>query len=108
LLLREQGSGTLEVIEHALKPLKIKLSQLNIEMHLGSTESIKSYLMHSRCMAFLSIHAVQKELQSGELRIIDIKGWQIERFFYFIHLQGKAEALPEMFMRYAQHHHNLK
>jgi hypothetical protein len=35
--MREQGSGTLEVIEHALKPLKIKMSELIVEMQLGST-----------------------------------------------------------------------
>jgi hypothetical protein len=33
----EAGSGTLEVIEHALKPLKIKMSELIVEMQLGST-----------------------------------------------------------------------
>lgn len=107
LLLREQGSGTLEVIEHALKPHKLTLSDLLIEMHLGSTESIKSYLMHSTCMAFLSIHSVLKELQSGDLILMDVKDVTIERHFYFIHLQGKPEALPEIFMRYAKHY-NLK
>jgi hypothetical protein len=58
--MREQGSGTLEVIEHALKPLKIKMSELIVEMQLGSTESIKSYLMNSNCVAFISIHAIEK------------------------------------------------
>jgi hypothetical protein len=57
--MREQGSGTLE-IEHALKPLKIKMSELTVEMQLGSTESIKSYLMNSNCVAFISIHAIEK------------------------------------------------
>jgi hypothetical protein len=57
--MREQGSGTL-VIEHALKPLKIKMSELIVEMQLGSTESIKSYLMNSNCVAFISIHAIEK------------------------------------------------
>lgn len=107
LLLREQGSGTLDVIEHALKPHKLKLSELVIEMHLGSTESIKYYLLYSNYMAFLSIHSVLKELQSGELVIVDVKDVSIERYFYFIHLQGKPEALVEMFMRYAKHY-NLK
>jgi hypothetical protein len=38
--MREQGSGTLEVIEHALKPLKLRCLKLIVEMQLGSTESI--------------------------------------------------------------------
>lgn len=107
LLLREPGSGTLEVIAHALKPLHISLSQLHTEMQLGSSESIKSYLLHAPCMAFLSIHSVLKELQNGELRILDVQGLNIERWFYFIHLQGKAEPLSELFIRFARHH-NLR
>ncbi len=104
LLLREPGSGTLEVIAHSLKPLGIKISQLQNEMQLGSTESMKLYLLHSNCMAFLSIHAILKELQQKECCIIDVKGLNIERYFYFIQLQGQPAALPELFMKFARHH----
>jgi DNA-binding transcriptional LysR family regulator len=107
-VIREHGSGTLEVIEHALKNIGIKMSELKIELQLGSTESIKSYLMHSDCLAFISIHALDKELQSGSLRIIDVTGLNIERSFYFIHLQGKLDGLSEIFMRQANLLHNLK
>lgn len=107
LLLREPGSGTLEVIAHALKPFGIKIAQLQNEMQLGGTESMKRYLMHSNCMAFLSIHAISKELQQKECCIIEVKGLKIERFFHFVYLQGQAAALPELFMKFA-HHHNFK
>jgi len=100
-LLREPGSGTLDVIAHALKPLNIKLSQLNTEMQLGSTESIKSYLLHSNCMAFLSIYSILKELKSKEMSIIDVKGLSIERRFHFIQSYGEVEALPDLFMKFA-------
>jgi LysR family transcriptional regulator, transcriptional activator of the cysJI operon len=103
LLLREQGSGSLEVLAHALKGIGIKLSQLQKEMQLNSTEIIKSYLLHAPCMAFLSVHAVVKELQNNECTIIDVKGLSIERNFYFARLQGEAQALPELFMRFALH-----
>ena len=88
LLLREPGSGTLEVIAHALKSLGIKLSDLQIEMQLDSTESIKSYLLHSNCLAFISIQAILKELKNNQVRIIDIKGLTINRPFNFINLHG--------------------
>lgn len=104
LLLREPGSGTLEVIAHALKPLGIKLSQLQTEMRLGGNESIKAYLLNSDCMAFLSVHSIFKELQDKELSIIDIKGLTIERLFYFIQQKGETEALPGLFMRFVQHY----
>lgn len=104
LLLREPGSGTLEVLALALKGIGIKLSMLKREMQLNSTEIIKSYLLHAPCMAFLSIHAVVKELQNNECCIIDVKGLHIERNFYFARLQGDAQALPELFMKFALHY----
>ena len=98
-LIREQGSGTLEVIEHALKPLNIKFSYLIIEMQLGSTESIKSYLLNSDCVAFMSIHAIEKELKNNELTILDVKNLSMERYFYIISLQGKNDALSDLFIK---------
>lgn len=104
LLFREQGSGTLEVIAHYLKPLGIKISDLNIEMQLGSTESIKNYILNSNCMAFLSIHSIFTELKENKYSVIDIKDFVIERDFYFIQQQGQTEALPEVFMKFASHY----
>lgn len=107
-VMREQGSGTLEVIDHALKEIGLNIADLPVEIQLGSTESIKSYLMHSDCLAFVSIHALSDELQRGTLRVIDVAGLNIERNFYFIHLQGKADGLSEVFLRHARLAYNLK
>ena len=76
-------------------------------MQLNSTESIKQYLLHSNCMALLSVHSILKELQNKEFCIIDIDDLTIERLFYFIQPQGHAETLPELFMKFALHY-NLK
>jgi LysR family transcriptional regulator, transcriptional activator of the cysJI operon len=100
LLIREQGSGSQEVIAAALKKAGIKVSQLKIEMVLESTESIKAYLSSSDCFAFLSIHSVLKELKSNELTIIDIKELNIERAFYFVKQQGDNQHLTELFMKF--------
>ena len=107
-VIREQGSGTLEVIEHALKPFGIKFSNLNIEMQLGSTESIKSYLLNSDCVAFISIHAIEKELKNKELTILDVQNLSIERYFYIISLQGKQDALSNLFIKNIFDYYNLK
>lgn len=104
LLLREPGSGTLEVLAHALKPLGIKISQLQKEMQLGSTESMKLYLLNSNAMAFLSVHSILKELQNKACTIIDVKGLSIQRNFNFIQLHGQPETLPDLFMKFARHH----
>ncbi|MFS8082880.1 MAG: LysR substrate-binding domain-containing protein [Ginsengibacter sp.] len=104
LILREPGSGTLEVIIHSLKAFKIKLRDLNVEMQLSGTESIKSYLLHSETMAFLSRHSILNELQQNRLRIIDIKGLKIQRSFYFIQNQGAMDSLSDVFMKFAKHY----
>ena len=107
-LVRERGSGTLEVIEHALTSLHIKISDLTIEMELGSTESIKSYLMNSNCVAFMSIYAVSKELKNNDLIILDVENLIIERYFYLISLQGKNNALSDLFFKNVSRYYNLK
>ncbi|MEM8520962.1 LysR family transcriptional regulator [Flavobacterium sp. PL12] len=106
-LIREQGSGTLEVIEHALKPFQLKLADLNIEMELGGTESIKSYLLNSDCVAFISIYAIEKELKNNEFAILDVKNLSIERYFYIISLQGKKDSLSDLFIKTLATYYNL-
>jgi DNA-binding transcriptional LysR family regulator len=105
---RERGSGTLEVIEYALKQVGVKLSDLQIEMQLGNTESIKSYLLNSDCFAFMSIHAVGKELKNNELIVLDVESLTIERYFYIITLLGKSDALTELFIQNLSSFYNLK
>lgn len=107
-VMREEGSGTRQVIDHSLKAINLRLADLKEEIQLGSTESIKSYLMHSECLAFVSVHALTNELQNGTLRVIDVEGLEITRNFYFIHLQGKPGGLSETFLRHVRHSYNLK
>lgn len=104
IVLREHGSGTLDFIVYELKQQGIRLSDLQVEMQLGSTESIKLYLLNSNCLAFLSVHAIVRELRSGECRIVDVKGLSITRAFNFIQLQGHPLPLAELFVRFASKH----
>lgn len=105
---RERGSGTLEVIEYALKQVDFKITDLQIEMQLGSTESIKSYLLNSDCFAFMSIHAVDKELKNNELIVLDVEKLSIERYFYIITLLGKQDSLSELFIQNISSYYNLE
>ncbi|GAB3760233.1 LysR substrate-binding domain-containing protein [Spirosoma pomorum] len=106
--LRERGSGSLEVIEHALRGAGLRLTDLNLAMQLGSTEGIKSYLTSSASIAFISIFAVQNELQNGILRVLDVTGLAIQRDFYSIQLQGVSEGLADTFMRFARQQYNRR
>lgn len=102
LVLREEGSGSLAVITNKLKEHGVKLTDMNIVLHLGNTESIKSYLAHSNAMALISIHAVTKEIKNGEFKIIDISNLAVNRVFYFIHTHGQLSGLSEKFLHFTQ------
>jgi DNA-binding transcriptional LysR family regulator len=108
IVLREQGSGTLDVINKALTNAGIVLKNLNVEIHLDNTESIKEYLLHADCAAFLSIHSITKELQQNQLSIVEIKGMEIYREFQFIQLHGQGQKLADLFKRFCLNHYNIK
>jgi DNA-binding transcriptional LysR family regulator len=108
IALRERGSGSLEVIEHALRGAGLRLNDLNLAMQLGSTEGIKTYLTNSTSTAFISIFAVQNELKNGILRVLDVAGLTIQRDFYSVQLQGVSEGLADTFMRFARQQYNRR
>ena len=100
LIVREQGSGTQEFIQNQLKKSGIEVQKLNIIMQLGSSESIKNYLLHSEAMAFLSISTILQELKNDQLSVIDIKNFSIERDFNFITLKGEQSELIDLFRKF--------
>lgn len=93
LVLRENGSGTLEVIAAALAGAGIRLSQLNAVMRLGTTEGIKRFVRNSDAMAIVSVISVVDELRSGVLRIVDIEGLSLRREFSFVHAEPDPQPL---------------
>lgn len=104
LVLRERGSGTLDVLERALSQYDIKLTSLNVLMYLGSTESIKCFLEHTDCMGIISIRSIRRELAAGDLRVIEIKGMPMLREFDFVQLQGQEVGLVQRFLQFAMSH----
>ncbi|WP_212000626.1 LysR substrate-binding domain-containing protein [Chitinophaga sp. HK235] len=104
LLMREHGSGTLEVITDELKRLKLKITDLNVAMYMGSTESIKSYLHHSSCAAFISLQAVQREVEAGEFVVLPVKNFRVIRKLHFTYLQGLQDKLAQLFIKFAKQH----
>lgn len=102
VVLRENGSGTLEVLESALAEHQIKLSQLNVLLQLGSTESIKLFLENADALGIISIRAVTRELMSGRLKVIDVEHLKAERVFMFVEPQGQNGGLEDSFIRYTE------
>ena len=109
LILRERGSGTLEVLELALKNKRINLSDLNVLMYLGSTEAIKHFLECDSCLSFISIRAIDVEQKSGILKILRIKNFKVKRNFEFITPHGlEPTKIASKFMKIAKQFYNQK
>lgn len=104
LILREEGSGTLEVISYYLKQKNINFTDLSVEMQFGSTEGIKNYILNSDRLAFLSIQSILNELKRNELSIIDITDFEIKRNFNFIFPEGQQSQITDLFIRFASHY----
>lgn len=88
IVLREKGSGTLEVIQKQLLKNNIKMDHLNVLIHLGSTEAIKNFLSDFDGIALVSEKALEKELLSKQITKINIKGMQFVRQFRIAYRQG--------------------
>ncbi|PSL43913.1 DNA-binding transcriptional LysR family regulator [Chitinophaga niastensis] len=104
--IRERGSGTLEAIKNGLLKSKIRLSDLKIKVRLGGTEALKNFLLESGCVGFLSTRSIVKELQHGELTILQFEGLRIERTFYFIQRKGETSELNKRFIKMARSIYN--
>ena len=108
LVLREEGSGTLEVIKKRLKLQNVKIVDLNVIMRLGSSEAIKRYVMAGGSYAIISIAAVVDELRRNELTVVDIEGVDLPREFSFITNSGSQSKIVEDFVVFAGERYNGK
>ncbi|RSK51267.1 LysR substrate-binding domain-containing protein [Hymenobacter rigui] len=105
LVLRERGSGTLEVLEFALREQKIKLASLHVAFYFDNTEAIKTYLEAApEALGFVSRRALTRELAAGLLEEVAIQGLRLPRQFEALWVQGQPLIKSaERFLRYAQH-----
>ncbi len=105
LVIRESGSGTLDVLERHLGQHNISLRNLNVIMQIGSSEGIIRYLRESKCYAFISRSAVSEHLKSGALHEVKIEGVEISRSLRVVALHGYRGRLMELFIEFC--HHNM-
>jgi LysR family transcriptional regulator, low CO2-responsive transcriptional regulator len=99
-LVREPGSGTRLSMEQYFTEYGIHPS---VMQEMTSSESIKQAVMAGMGLAFISVHTIGLECQTGNLAILDIKGLPIMRTWYVLHLK---ETVPSqamtLFMKFMQ------
>lgn len=70
-IFREPGSATRSFLEHLLHANSIRINVLT-EMH--GNETVKQAMMADMGISFMSAHAVQLELETGRLVVLDVIG----------------------------------
>lgn len=93
IVLRELGSGTLDVIEKYLHQHDCNISDLNISMHFGSTEGIKHFVEHSDSIGIVSVRSVGKDLLAGIFHLVEINGMKMDRNFMFVEKRGETAGM---------------
>lgn len=99
-VVREQGSDTWRSMCEAFGS---DLSGLNVAMEIRSTETIKQAVIAGFGLSFLSAHTVSRELQTGELRVLDVQGFPLMLSWYVVHRRTKrlppvAQAFKEFLL----------
>lgn len=99
-ILREEGSGTRQVIEKYLSIHGIAISDLNITAILGGTEAIKEAVEDGTGISIVSKWAVRREVSRGTLKMLPLKEERLTRDFSLIHKNPVFNAAAIEFLEF--------
>ncbi len=100
IVLREKGSGTLEVIQKVLHKNGLEIDKLNIFIHLGSTEAIKNFLTDFDGIALVSEKSITKELILKSIVKLNISKLNISRKFRIALRHGQESLTSNLFTNF--------
>lgn len=85
-IMRESGSGTRQAVQQLFTECGIPVS---VKLELGSNEAIKQAIAGGLGISVLSKHVLSSDGGNGELAILDVQHFPIERRWYVTSLSGK-------------------
>ncbi|MEE9220384.1 MAG: selenium metabolism-associated LysR family transcriptional regulator [candidate division NC10 bacterium] len=86
-ILREQGSGTREIMEEELGRVRVSLKKA---MELGSTEAIKQAVAANLGVSIVSKFAISLEILQGRLAVARLPELNLRRQLFVIHHGGRT------------------
>ena len=97
-LLREPGSGTRMAVERLFSEQELKI---RVRMELGSNEAIKQAIVGGLGVSVLSRHTLALDAPLGQLAILDVEGFPIQRHWYVAYPTGKQlTVVARTFLEY--------
>lgn len=85
LILREDGSGTRDLVLKSLHEKNINLKDLNVIYNLNSPEAIKSSVSSDKGFSFLPKLIIRKDLKENYLKKMDMHELKIDFNYYIIY-----------------------
>jgi DNA-binding transcriptional LysR family regulator len=105
LIVREAGSGSRLTLEKGLEQAGTPLARLHVACELGSNAAIKDAVKRGLGVAFLSRLAVEKELDSSELRAVAVRGLALTRDFYIVYRRNRPlSQAASVFLHFVESH----
>jgi len=114
---REKGSGTRKALEEVLAANDI---ELEVNMTLGNSETIKQAVMADLGISAVSRHSVALELATNTLVELQVEGFPLIKSWYLVHHESKhlspiakafidfvlspKENVPALCNRFLEHH----
>lgn len=89
-IMREPGSGTRKAVQSLFEEHGV---DVRVRLELGSNEAIKQAIAGGLGLSILSCHTLTPEGDTGELTILDVEGFPIERQWYVVHLGSKQLSI---------------
>lgn len=104
-LLREQGSGTRAALEGAFQEAGLPLQ---VSMQVGNNSAIKQGVAAGLGIALISRVALEMEIETNRLVVLDVEGFPIMRQWRLVHLKDKnLSATARAFKSFALQHSEL-
>jgi DNA-binding transcriptional LysR family regulator len=84
-ILRETGSGTLNIMEKYLREAGLKdMNAFQVVARFGTSTAVKEGIKAGLGISILSLRALESELKTGVLKALRLKGVSMSRNFYLI------------------------
>ncbi len=101
LIFREVSSGTRKVVRDELERLGIVFERLRIKIEINCGRSILSMVKKGYGCSFLSRGIIEKDIESGDVVPVKIKGFNAQRWYYIIYPEyTKLTLLSKKFLKF--------
>ncbi|MCD7893702.1 MAG: LysR family transcriptional regulator [Erysipelotrichaceae bacterium] len=85
-ILREKGSGTRAKFDQFMNRYKV---DYHTAWTCHSWESIKQAVLNDFGLSIISIHMIENEIKSGQLKILNVENWDCHRSFFICYHETK-------------------